>query len=99
VEERGTHESNPNIKRAQKYITLAGDTTVPPTSISDNDLSHMSNWLESLRSRKAPNATVEHGFAHSVAVIMAARSYREGKKLYWDSKTESIMDRAPTWWQ
>jgi hypothetical protein len=25
-------------------------------------------------------------------VIMAARAYREGKKLYWDAKAEQIVD-------
>src|ERR1022692_326263 len=49
-----------------------------PPFISDNDLSHMTNWLDCLRSRQQPNATVRDGFAHSVAVIMAARAYREG---------------------
>ena len=92
VEEKGTHESDPDVKRAEKYVTLPGDDRIPPTSISDDDLSHMTNWIECLRSRKAPNATVRHGFAHSVACIMAARAYREGKKLYWDPHTESILD-------
>jgi predicted dehydrogenase len=95
VEEKGTHESDPNVKRAEKYITLPGDDRVPPTSISDDDLSHMTNWFECLRSRKPPNATVRHGFAHSVACIMAARAYREGRKLFWDAHTETIVDHAP----
>ncbi|HEY3131912.1 MAG TPA: Gfo/Idh/MocA family oxidoreductase [Acidobacteriota bacterium] len=93
VEEKSTHEDNPNVKRAQKYVTLPGDDRVPPTFIGDGDPSHMTNWLDCLRSRKQPNATVLNGFAHSVAVIMAARAYREGKKLYWDSSTEAIRDR------
>lgn len=95
VEEKGTHEDDPNVKRAEKYVTLPGDDRLAPTSMGDDDLSHMTNWFECLRSRKTPNATVDHGFAHSVAVIMAARAYREGKKLYWDPKTESILDRPP----
>ncbi len=77
------------------YITIHRDETIPPPFISDNDLSHMTNWIDCLRSRKQPNATVRHGFSHSVAVIMAARSYWEGKKLYWDPKTEAILDRHP----
>ncbi|HEY2843352.1 MAG TPA: Gfo/Idh/MocA family oxidoreductase [Bryobacteraceae bacterium] len=63
--------------------------------ISDANPSHMRNWLGCLRSRKQPNTTIEHGFSHSVAVIMAARSQREGKKLYWDPATEQIVDRPP----
>jgi len=64
----------------------------PLPFISDNDPSHMKNWLDCLRSRKQPNATVEDGLAHSVATIMAARAQREGKKLYWDARTEQIVD-------
>jgi predicted dehydrogenase len=93
VEEKGTHEDDPNVKRAEKYITLPGDDRVPPPGIGDDDTSHMNNWLDCLRSRKPPNATVRHGFAHSVACIMAARACREGRKLYWDARGESIVDR------
>jgi predicted dehydrogenase len=95
VEENGNHEANPNVPHPEKYIQLPGDRGLPPTSIPDEDLSHMTNWFECLRSRRQPNATVQNGFAHSVAVIMAARSQREGKKLFWDAKNERILDRPP----
>jgi predicted dehydrogenase len=64
----------------------------PLPFISDSNPSHMRNWLECLRNRKQPNASVEDGFAHSVAAIMAARAQREGKKLYWDPQAERIVD-------
>ncbi|HVP48554.1 MAG TPA: Gfo/Idh/MocA family oxidoreductase [Bryobacteraceae bacterium] len=92
VEEKGNHEDDPYIKRAEKYVLLPGTDKIPPPGMGDTDLSHMTNWLECLRSRKAPNATVLNGFAHSVVVTMAARAYREGKKLYWDPKAEQIVD-------
>src|SRR5581483_4457435 len=38
VEEKGTYEDNPYIKRAEKYVTLPGEDRVPPTYISDNVL-------------------------------------------------------------
>src|SRR5579862_253951 len=82
VEEKGTHEDNPFIKRPETLVTLPNKTGKPLPFTPDTDPSHMRNWLECLRSRKQPNATVRNGFAHSVAVIMAARAYREGKKLY-----------------
>jgi predicted dehydrogenase len=59
---------------------------------SDSNPAHMKNWFECMRTRKQPNASVENCYAHSVAVIMAARAQREGKKLYWDPKTEQIVD-------
>jgi predicted dehydrogenase len=95
VEEKGTYEDNPSLKRPERYITLPGDDKIPPTFISDNATYHMENWFECLRSRKQPNATVRHGYSHAVAVIMAARAYREGKKLWWDSRSETIVDHAP----
>jgi predicted dehydrogenase len=95
VEEKGTHEDNPLLHRAETNVTIPGNTNLAPTFISDNDLSHMTNWLDCLRTRQQPNATVRDGFAHAVAVIMAARAYREGRKLYWDTATESIKDHAP----
>ena len=94
VEEKGTHEDNPFLHRAETNVTLPGNSNLAPPFISDNDLSHMTNWLDCLRSRQQPNATVRDGFAHSVAVIMAARAYREGRKLYWDAATETIADHA-----
>jgi len=81
---------------SQRLVAGAVDKTYGGLPfISDANPSHMRNWFECLRSRNQPNATVEHGFAHSVAVIMAARSQREGKKLYWDSRTEQILDHPP----
>jgi hypothetical protein len=45
-----------------------------------------------MRSRKTTNGNIHTGFAHAVAVVMANRSYREGKKVYWDRKNEQILD-------
>jgi hypothetical protein len=113
VEEKGNHEDNPFLHRAQKTIMLGGGklhampwsqrlltgavekTYGPLPFTSDANPSHMKNWLDCLRSRRQPNATVEHGFAHSVAVIIAAQAQRQGKKLYWDSDTEQILDHPP----
>jgi len=98
VEEKGNHEEDYNVdqKRVVKDILLPGDQALPPMGIGDEDLSHMTNWLDCLRSRHQPNATVEHGFSHSVACMMAAKSYWSGKKLYWDSKSEQIVESVPS---
>jgi hypothetical protein len=98
VEENGNHEQDDDIdaKRARKDILLPGDKTLAPMGIADEDLSHMTNWFDCLRSRKEPNATVRDGFAHSVACMMAARAYESGKKIYWDAKAEAFLDHPPT---
>ncbi len=95
MEEKGNHEDNPFIQRASRWVTLPGSDKPGPPFMGDEDLSHMTNWLECLRSRHQPNATVFNGYSHSVAVIMATRAYREGRKLWWDSKNEAIVDSNP----
>jgi hypothetical protein len=109
VEEKGTHESNPFVRRSEKYVKASGEklqlsqlpqkllmgavekTYGPLPFSSDKNSSHMKNWLACLRSRQQPNATVDAGFAHSVAAIMAARAQAEGKRLYWDTEKEVIV--------
>jgi predicted dehydrogenase len=97
VEEKGNHEQDASVdsQRAVRDILLPGDKTLPPMEIGDEDPSHMINWLDCLRSRKQPNATVQNGFSHSVACMMAAHAYWTGKKIYWDPKTETILDHPP----
>jgi predicted dehydrogenase len=97
VKEIGNHEDDFDVdkKRTTKDILLPGDKTLPPAGMGDEDLSHLTNWFDCLRSRRQPNATVQHGFSHSVACMMAAQSYWSGKKLYWDRSTEEIVERTP----
>jgi predicted dehydrogenase len=94
VEEKGVHEDDLDIyeKRKSEYVLLPGETKLPPTGIGDEDLHHMSNWFDCLRSRQQPHATVRNGYGHSVACIMAAQSYWSGKKLYYDPGKEEIVD-------
>ena len=113
VEEKGTHERNPFIRRSareikldtaqrhgmswsQKLLTGAIEKTYGPLPfISDSNPSHMRNWLDCLRTRNQPNTSVEQGLAQSVAVIMAARAQSEGRKFYWNARTEKILDQSP----
>jgi len=73
-------------------VTIPGHPEPPPIHQSDNLKYHSDNWFKCMRSRSKPNGNIETGFAHAVAVVMATRSYREGKKLYWDRKNEEIVD-------
>jgi predicted dehydrogenase len=59
----------------------------------DDDTTHLVNWLNAIRDRREPNANVDHGFSHAIVTIMAAQSYWSGKKLYWNPKTEEIVDQ------
>jgi predicted dehydrogenase len=97
VEEKGTHEDDADIdrKRTSNYVLLPGEKGLPPMGIDDLTLEHMANWFECMRSRQQPHCTVHEGFAHSVACMMAAESYWTGKKIFWDTKTETFSDAKP----
>ncbi|HTW56863.1 MAG TPA: Gfo/Idh/MocA family oxidoreductase [Terriglobales bacterium] len=97
IEEKGTHEDDADIdrKRASKFVLLPGQTELPPMGIDDLSLEHMGNWIDCMRSRQQPHASVHDGFAHSVACMMAAESYWAGRKIYWDAASETISDAAP----
>jgi hypothetical protein len=47
---------------------------------------HMRNWLDSIRSRKDPNATVEQGHYGAMACHMANIAWREKRVVGWDPK-------------
>jgi predicted dehydrogenase len=76
----------------EEIVKVAG--AEPPNSEGpgDDSVIHVTNWLKSMQSRVQPNANVDHGFSHSIVIIMAAQSYWSGKKLYWDPQNEEIVD-------
>ena len=45
---------------------------------------HFGNWLECLRSRRTPNASIEAGYQHAVACIMSDRAYVTGQRQVFD---------------
>jgi predicted dehydrogenase len=97
VEEKGNHEENPEVdkQRTEKYLLLPGEKGLPPMGIDDMSTEHMANWIECMRSRQQPIATVNDGFAQSVACMMATKAYWTGKRQYWDAKAEEIIDHPP----
>lgn len=98
IEEKGTHEDDVNIdqKRTATYVQLPGEKELPPMGIDDLTTEHMANWFECMRSRQQPHCTVNEGFAHSVACMMATESYWTGRKIFWDAKTETFSDNRPS---
>jgi predicted dehydrogenase len=96
-------ESGPVYKQAPLVVGSPADRAVmmqvpgaePPNSLGPDDdhVGHLLNWLEAMQTRKQPNATVDHGFSHSIVCIMAAQSYWSGKRLYWDPSREEIADQ------
>ncbi|OVE79729.1 hypothetical protein BVY01_01655, partial [bacterium I07] len=67
---------------------IRGTNDVEPVERPD----HFLDWLQCLRNRKQPNAPIEAGFQHAVAVIMAMRSFDTGERTVYDQKKRKIKD-------
>jgi predicted dehydrogenase len=70
--------------------------TVDRSSASQPWPGHMKNWIECIRSRKQPNATVWNGYCMTVSVLMSVAALDEGKKMYWDPIKHQIQDTPPS---
>jgi predicted dehydrogenase len=53
---------------------------------------HFLDWLECLRTRKTPNASIDAGYQHAVAVIMAMQSYDSGRRTIYDAEKREIRE-------
>jgi len=53
---------------------------------------HFLDWLQCLRTRGTPNASIDAGYQHAVAVIMAMQSYDTGKRTVYDAQKREIRE-------
>ncbi len=53
---------------------------------------HFLDWLKCLRSRGTPNASIEAGYQHAVACLMAVRSFDTGKRTIYDAAKREIRE-------
>jgi predicted dehydrogenase len=71
--------------KAEGVSTEANTGGDPQTS------ANMRNWMECVRSRKTPNADVEAGYSHSIALCMCIAAMQTGQRVTFDDKTQRVM--------
>jgi predicted dehydrogenase len=72
-----------------------GETSLPKDRIRIDDAQapdHIEDWLQCVRQRKTPNASIEAGYQHAVAVIMAMRAADTGRRQVYNRASREIMD-------
>jgi len=67
---------------------LGEEREVEPVETPD----HFLDWLQCIRSRKQPNAPIEAGYQHAVAVIMAMRAYDTGRRQVYDPEKRELRE-------
>ncbi|WP_313513741.1 Gfo/Idh/MocA family oxidoreductase [Sphingobacterium sp.] len=73
------------LDNAAKMETSANTGGDPMTSL------HMRNWMGCVRNRKTPNASVEAGYNHSIANIMARTAMETGKRVTFDDAKQEVL--------
>jgi predicted dehydrogenase len=70
---------------------VEGASTGANTGRDPQTSANMRNWMECVRSRKTPNASIEAGYSHSIALCMNVAAIQTGQKVTFDEKTQQVM--------
>jgi predicted dehydrogenase len=73
------------VEKAEAVSSAADTGGDPQTS------ANMRNWMECVRSRKTPNASIEAGYSHSIALCMNVAAIQTGEKVTFDDKTQQVI--------
>ena len=66
--------------------TMSGVLKADPQTTAN-----LRNWMECVRSRKQPNASIDAGYSHSIALTMNVAAIQTGQKVTFDDKTQQVM--------
>jgi len=76
-------------------VSLSSEKVVAPDVAgihTDNQTNaNVRNWMECVRSRKTPNASIHAGYSHSIALCMNVAAIQTGQKVTFDDKTQQVM--------
>ncbi len=61
------------------------------TGVDSSTMAHVRNWMESVRSRKTPNADIHAGYNHSVALCMTIAALHTGKRVTFDEAKQEVV--------
>jgi hypothetical protein len=78
----------PNFSLVENAVatSTSADTGKDPMTSAN-----MRNWMECVRSRKTPNASIEAGYSHSIALCMNVAAIQTGQKVTFNDKTQQVM--------
>ena len=85
-------DMKPNLLNSFSLTENAAPTsTAADTGADPQTSANMRNWMECVRSRKTPNASIEAGYSHSIALCMNVAAIQTGQKVTFDDKTQQVI--------
>jgi hypothetical protein len=81
-----------NLLPERSLVNETARTESAADTGADNDTSaNMRNWMECVRDRKTPNADVEAGYSHSVALCMTIAALHTGQRVTFDDRKQDVI--------
>ena len=80
-----------NLLPSMSIAEAAAMQTGADTGADDATSANMKNWMDCVRSRKTPNASVEAGYSHSVALCMTIAAIQTGQRVTFDDATQDVV--------
>ncbi len=71
--------TTPDLKPSRQHVEMG--------NFARATRDHIRNFLDCIRTRKQPNATVENGLVTAIALVMTMESLRSNRKVRFDEKT------------
>ncbi len=73
-------------------VSPLGENTGP----DEATVANLRNWMECVQARKRPNADIEAGYDHSVALCMTIAAMQTGQRVSFDDAKQEVVIGAPT---
>ena len=80
-----------NRLAAMKLADVAKAETAANTGADPSTTAHVRNWMDCVRSRRKPNADIEAGYNHSVALCMTIAAVQTGRKVTFDDVNQRVV--------
>jgi predicted dehydrogenase len=81
----------PSFSLVEKAVKMETDATSGGGKGDPQTDANMRNWMECVRSRKTPNASIQAGYSHSIALCMNVAAIQTGQKVTFNDKTQQVM--------
>jgi predicted dehydrogenase len=81
----------PSFNLMDKVEKVSTDADPTAAHGDPQTAANMRNWMECVRSRKTPNASIRAGYSHSVALCMNVAAIQTGEKVTFDEKTQQVI--------
>ncbi len=81
-----------NLLAEQLLVDQAAAVETSADTGADSATSaNVRNWMECVRSRKTPNADIEAGYSHSVALCMTIAAIQTGQRVTFDDAKQDVV--------